>query len=472
MISVKNDKITQILSNGEIIKDFQIGDIPNSVACDYMEDCQYKCRPFQEITPERINFDTYNEEFIIFNSDKIIQKIKTLFSDKIDGKFFYKKRDLINKINVLKKYSLEQIYYALTQLIENKNEFITDRYGRNGRLINIGEYYLFQPIELKNPNISLFERMVPIDYKNDSVEFNLKNTIQESIQERKEDVEEGEMEAGKQILEEIRNLFEITKLYTKENANSPKINEEYSWYKNCGIIIRLLSKKYKEILPQPEFSEIKIEYLFKFVVYHYIDFMNDFNIKIHLLNYIQSLKTIEENTIEKYVMDYFDEKMDKNGDSTWIIFYNFNKKKTMILDNGEKWIEAEANDEYEIEQYISSKQLNTKKIYNDIIGFVGVKSNKPNVQNNWIFKTKNMNEKRNTGAECDTAGKKNQILILNSLLDNEYFNNENTKNIKGGLCVFIEILMRYFDYNNSKIVIGSREKIWFLDPDMAKTLNV
>lgn len=200
--------------------------------------------------------------------------------------------------------------------------------------------------------------------------------------------------------------------------------------------------------------------------------MNDFNIKIHLLNYIQSLKTIEENTIEKYVMDYFDEKMDKNGDSTWIIFYNFNKKKTMILDNGEKWIEAEANDEYEIEQYISSKQLNTKKIYNDIIGFVGVKSNKPNVQNNWIFKTKNMNEKRNTGAECDTAGKKNQILILNSLLDNEYFNNENTKNIKGGLCVFIEILMRYFDYNNSKIVIGSREKIWFLDPDMAKTLNV
>jgi hypothetical protein len=320
--------------------------------------------------------------------------------------------------------------------------------------------------------------MVPIDYKNDFVEFNLKNTINENIQERKEydeeeDIIHFEMESGKQILQELNNVFEITKLFTKENMVSPKINEEYSWYKNYGIIIRLLSKKYKEILPQPEFSEINIQYLFKFIVYHYIDFINDFNTKINFLNYIQSLKTIEENTIEKYAMDYFDEKIDKHGEFTWIVFYNFNKKKTMILDSGEnKWKEAEANDEYEIEQYISSKKSNIKQIFHDIIGFVGVKSNKTNVQNNWIFKTKNMNEKRNTGAECDTAGKKTQIFILNSLLDNEIFNNENTKNIKGGLCVFIEILMRYFDYHYNKFKINYREKIWFLDPDMTKILNV
>jgi hypothetical protein len=84
------------------------------------------------------------------NSEKILQRIRMLFKEG----FFYKKDMLLKSIRIQKEYPLVQIYSALTQLIEDENEFISDRYGRNGRLVNIGEYYLFQPIELKNKKAS------------------------------------------------------------------------------------------------------------------------------------------------------------------------------------------------------------------------------------------------------------------------------------------------------------------------------
>ena len=41
-----------------------------------------------------------------------------------------------------------QIDAALTQMVNDKNEYITDRYNRIGNLINIGDLYLFQPLEI------------------------------------------------------------------------------------------------------------------------------------------------------------------------------------------------------------------------------------------------------------------------------------------------------------------------------------
>ena len=61
-----------------------------------------------------------------------------------DG-YFYSKKDLIQRINIIKSYPIIQIYAALTQLVTDKNEFIMDRYGRLGNLVNIGEYYFDSP---------------------------------------------------------------------------------------------------------------------------------------------------------------------------------------------------------------------------------------------------------------------------------------------------------------------------------------
>ena len=100
-----------------------------------MPTCDYTCRPNKKVGEQDLNQDTYNENFIVMNSEKITQRIRMLMKES----FFYKKDVLINAIQTPKKYPYVQIYSALTQLIDDNNEFIVDKYGRNGRLVNIDE---------------------------------------------------------------------------------------------------------------------------------------------------------------------------------------------------------------------------------------------------------------------------------------------------------------------------------------------
>ena len=170
-----NTIVKQQLSNKMMI-DFPIGDKAKTVSCDYMDTCNFKCKPFKKITDENIKLGSYDETFIIINTDKIIQRIRDLFKER----FFYKKDRLISEINVVKNYPLIQINAALTVLIDDQNEYLIDKFDRLGHLVNIEDYYLFQPIELNNENISLFDRINPIDYKHDEISVRI-NTVEPMI---------------------------------------------------------------------------------------------------------------------------------------------------------------------------------------------------------------------------------------------------------------------------------------------------
>lgn len=164
---------------------YQVGDVPFSATCDYGQ-CEYKCLNLNETgaleetatpAPEAIRRDTYNEKFIMSNAEKIVQKIKDIFSNKGNGpRYFYKKAHLRKLINTPHEFPDLQIYAAISKLIYDKSEFITDFYNRAGNLVNIGDYYLFQPAEFSTSNnssaISSFDRSVPVDYKPVSININ------------------------------------------------------------------------------------------------------------------------------------------------------------------------------------------------------------------------------------------------------------------------------------------------------------
>ena len=171
---VKQEMSTNGSNTIKTITDFYAGDAPYSAACDYMEHCDYDCKPDINKKDEKnnINSDTYNEKFVMANSDKIVHKIKSLFKTH----FFYKKKNLIKLIN----YPLVQIYAALSILINDNAELMIDAYGRTGKLINIGEYYLFQPSELNYKNTSLFstfDRDVPVEFKHASIKINMDDRV-------------------------------------------------------------------------------------------------------------------------------------------------------------------------------------------------------------------------------------------------------------------------------------------------------
>ena len=455
---------TQILSTGAVI-DFKIGDAPYSSACDYMKDCMRddECNPNpnKKITEDDLNEDTYSEKFIMTNSEKILQRIRMLMKEN----FFYKKDVLLNLIKTPKNYPEIQIYAALTYLIENSNETIIDKYDRTGYLTNIGDYYLFQPSELRNKNLSIFDRSVPIDYKHSMVDFQLKQDIIKPVVDMRNIAERVEVInlEGKNIIDDLKTQYDLAVEFT----TGPKVPRgDDDWYKHCGIVMKKLLK-----------SGESLEELLGFLVEHILDLLT-FKDKVDVMNYLYSLDKPRANSFEWFAKKYFEEHIITEKRIRAIILYDFNVRKTMILNRDNIWELAEPEDEIEIDNSKEGKKIINfnmddylnKSIPNGIIGFIGYKKN----SKNFIFKTKDVFLPRDTGASCIEAGKSKTLATLNKIVGSEEYTKENTKIIKdedgnviqeavgeNELCVLQEFILR--KYNKIK----KHGKFWFLPPDMA-----
>jgi hypothetical protein len=457
---VLKEPITQELSTGLILDNFKIGDAPFSPACDYMAQCNYDCRPDKKIEEDELNQDTYNENFIIMNSEKILLRIRMLMKEG----FFYKKDVLLQSIRTPKEYPYVQIYSALTQLIEDENEFITDKYGRNGRLVNIGDYYLFQPIELKDKNASIFDRSVPIDYKHDMINFEINQNIMKPVIDKRNidniivEGTEFTFTEGKKILTEMKVNVDISREY----SNKTKVPRgDDNWYKHCGIVMRKMSKEYPD----------SKEYLISYIVAHMIETLL-FEDKLFVMDYLYSLDNITQGSVEWVAKEYFELNSIVTKDFTTFIMYKSTKRMIMILNKKNTWIEAEPEDQREIAASKQAKEYLTLKPeeYNKIVGFIGFeKSNRY-----LVFKTKDITSKRDTGARCDESGKGKTLQKLNEIVGENKYTNETTKMVKDAngnviseaigqveLCVTQEFILRFFN------TIKRDDKKYFFTPEMA-----
>ena len=211
--------VEQQLSTGITI-DYTLGDKNGSLICDF-RDCEYSCNPSIELDEDDINKDTYNENFIIMNLDKILQRIRNLFKEK----YIYKKTELLAAVTAIKNYPVDQIYTALSYLIDDDNEFITDSLGRLGHLVNIGDYYMFQPVEITDKHISRYDRVTPIPYKRKEITF-LLSDLPEPMSS---DVEE--------IIQKLKLSYKL--IITPQEITS---NNRNNWAIGCAWAIHNLVK--------------------------------------------------------------------------------------------------------------------------------------------------------------------------------------------------------------------------------------
>jgi hypothetical protein len=456
------EPITQKLSTGEILHNFKVGDAPFSPSCDYMASCNYDCRPDAEIDESKLNEDTYDEKFIAMNSEKILQRIRMLFKEA----FFYKKDTLLRSVRTPKEYPYVQIYSALTQLIDDENEFIVDKYGRNGRLINIGDYYLFQPAELKDKNISIFDRSVPLDYKHHMINFELKQNIAKPVINKRHmnkgiiEEEETQFLEGKRIVDEMKVNYDITNEFISENKVPRGDN---NWYKHCGIVIQKMSKEYPE----------SRKYLVRFLVAHLLELLL-FDEKVNVMNYLYSLDSIPEDSFERFAKEYFENNSVTTTDFTVFIAYKLNKLVILVLEDN-KWTDISKSTSTDEREVASSRETKAflafdKNDYNNIVGFMGYDRGNAKLD----FKTKNMLSSRDTGAICNDAGKAKNMTRLNEIIGENKYTNESTKAIKDTdgnvksesvgnieLCVFEEFILRFFNQEREN------NKKWFFTPEMA-----
>ncbi len=230
-----NQVVKQNLSSRKQI-DYQVGARPYSALCDYMERCEYTCRPtFSNGRPIQeqeelygmgsdsdsdddevgsgqgrrggdIRLDTFNEKFMSMNLDKIIHKIRDLYKDG----FFYKKtgpNGIIAHVNAIRQYPIAQINLALTTMVSDPNEYVNDKYGRLGRVINVGDYYLFQPIEMTNKRISIHERSTPIPFKHSAIQYPLPGEVTEDYLGVKFDASTGEGVSNKKVADKVNKML-------------------------------------------------------------------------------------------------------------------------------------------------------------------------------------------------------------------------------------------------------------------------
>ena len=480
-----NQEVELELSSGSTLDKrkimYSIGDKPFSATCDYSDNCNYTCRPNKSVKDEEVKLDTYNEDFIMTNNDKIIQKIKKLMKEK----FFYRKTDLLMQINLQKVYPLVQINAALNFLVEDKYEYITDKYGRLGNLINIDDLYLFQPLEIKNPKISLYDRSVPIEFKRDNLDYKLPKVVKEIAIKPGKKVVMPEIAANAPafnappfnapafnaiaIAKKDKALLKLLdELKIKYNSGSTIIKNasgrgEDDWYKLCSIVIELMTEE----------NVSERETLLELLVDHIIDELkiDDFRLLLTSLDTLDVNDDFEKNikkNIEKNIMITDDDGL------TGIFVNNNNSENQLLIKNGDSWNLAKPMDlpdfATKIEE-MKNKFLPSKTKMNNLVGFMGEFKK----DGYMVYKLKDLSNKKNKGARCDQSGKTalpNLHKIIDSLENEDdkedyiSFMDKVEKLNHKQICIIQEMILRLFThekYNN---------KVWFLSAVEANLINV
>jgi len=486
---MKQTEVLQ-LSNGEKIE-YKIGDKPLSSLCDYMEDCDYLCKPTNVIDTETM--DTYNQNFITTNLEILTYRIKQLFKEQ----YIFHIDQLKEKINVIRKYPELQIYAALTHIIRNK-EPIEDLLNRQGTVVNLGDYYMFQPSEITNKNVSAFDRMRPIDIKPKSIRATLSENLPKMLQKK--------TITQKQENKLMDKLAEYYNDYNghKESYVFSSRDKNVNWYQRA----RNATNRIVTFMPN-----VNLEILEQCILEHMLDWMNN-NEKNRLYNEIFfnkngsqpkiedikqkikeivlklqanleiddkiTLKNIKKNieTIEKQIKNkvkhtkQLEEHIEdlkylysmvikrvtielipklkevvlqqviKVNTKSYIYITDFTKDTPVLFRINEKENKLQKSTPVELEKIYNIIKEKVFKL-NTIIGFSTLFKDDKNV----AFKTKYTTKRRDTGSRCDQKGRKEILQIIGDILqDKETYNKNMNDNIKGkDLCSDQELLLRYFD---------------------------
>ena len=432
------DKLTQMAQNKDIQIQlssnsknkipFTIGDKPFTPICDYMDNCNYQCYSKNEANNSDIVNHTYSEEFARIGFSAIVKRIRNLFKEQ----FFYTRNDLIKSINIIKKYPKEQIDFALTRFVNNKNEILVDKYGRNGYLINKDKYYVFQPMEITDEYASLIERSIPIAFKPNNLELELPVKMTSPTQERTIDTTRSDYAT---LIETLTQ--NITNTTTTENIKSG----DSDWYKNYSKVYPLLIEN--------NFSKKQLD---KYVIHHFLDLL-PIQDKVTVINHIFQ-KGIDLTDDDKIIKQYYNNFI--TDDNIIVLIDSLNNKQpfqiyTLNTDNTPIWNKVESEDLNKYKHILKKFVVAPSNINKSIFGFIA-KDSKQNI----IFKTRTLTDKQRniTGFNCSTAGKNDVIKKMNDLPVTLNMNYD--KILKQGTCVIFELIFRKLDEESS----GKR---WFFD---------
>ena len=154
------DPITVEDSQGTERYDEPLNDVPFTSICDWIQTCDYKCKPTVDINPMDADDSTYDEYAARWRAHQIKERLRNLF----ERKAFYRFDDLIHAFVDIPRIALSAI---LNDVVENRSFRIQVR-DEMGYILYKNGFYLFQPEKLRDTGIPLALRVAMFPVKRDS----------------------------------------------------------------------------------------------------------------------------------------------------------------------------------------------------------------------------------------------------------------------------------------------------------------
>ena len=407
-------------SSGEKLK-YQIGDKPYSRDCDYKKDCNYKCSweplPGDKI---RINDDTYNMIFARTDINEAKHNIKKLFRKNVVYDLEDIEKEMYDMMPNLEKNFL---YKALDEMVSQK-EVVYDKYSRDGYLIYKGNYYIYQPKEIKNENIPLYYRDIPILSKTKSlpisahlIDTNINNKINN---ENNKNI----MRKLEQSIKYFEQVLDDTNVINENKINK---NDEYD------IILSMVLDRIKNTTMIILLKDI-----------------------INKKNNNKTLDRIEDDILKYYSDNLFSDNLLSNkSNNNEILGFKFEGKYLCVKNKSWSTCDEDIRKKIEILEKIRNKKKVHKK-NNMIMG--AIKYDKKGYMFQIIDTTKykepiTATARKSKRAEikgrvCDTFNF-DQLKIIQKILRI----NSELKDIKKQLlCIILEFFFRYHDLKDNNIL--------------------
>lgn len=231
----------------------------------------------------------------------------------------------MKEINIIKPFPIEQVYFSISVFLKNRDEWLVDKKGRKGYMIQKEDTYTFQPLEIANEKASIFERSNPLEYKRKTIPIEMPKdpilTTTKPIIKSKPTTNTSQ-NPDSVVLSEYQVLYnQLQKnVETVLSASSyiKPLKQDMNWYKYAKLSLRICIDKHK----------IERKEVIRYIVYHHMDCLSlqDRKIFLHaLLSTFESFVLENENeSIEKMLKKYFIEKVDQN-DPEKNIFYLIRK---------------------------------------------------------------------------------------------------------------------------------------------------
>jgi superfamily II DNA or RNA helicase len=495
--------VRQVLADGTVLSHYEVGDRPFSFVCDYQGSCEYKCVNGGGGGALKVNDDTYSEPFVVMNADRIMQRIRDLFK----VQHFYARRILLQH---LQGHPREQVDVALTRMITDQTEHLVDKYGRTGRLVNVGEYYLFQPSEITNPRIGIYERSAPLQFKRDHISFSLTDAtlgklaekhgftkpkaqaqaqailavasavaipgiapgIAASVAAAASSVASAAAAAPPQPQPQPQRIQEMKTAYHEIMAGAtvpvdntvPVDKNTKTWNDLCKDIMR-------ELAPVVDVNTLK-----KCVVHHFLEelLVSSYEISLQYLNALFAHAPADE--FDRSAREYFESQILKNSKykgEEGILMLNVQDKKGLQLvvrkNAASAWAAAPSSIEWRPYLDEIAAMMPRESTLAEIIGYI-VEFKEKSGGSYAVFKIKYVQEKGG-GARCDQiSSKQRRLTIVNQIMHGlepaadvvPMYTMESTKNQNTArFCVLPEMLLR--SYN----IAHKDGKHWFLTPVQA-----